>query len=88
LHRRRVLCGGGDFVFDAMMASMLGGSKPVRAQTVAGSIPEVDRLFIRVVIDSYQFAVAASKTIGSVNVQHFGWGLRVCSVASNRGSHM
>jgi 7,8-dihydropterin-6-yl-methyl-4-(beta-D-ribofuranosyl)aminobenzene 5'-phosphate synthase len=28
-----------------------------------------------VVVDSYQFAVAANKTIGSVDVQHFGWGL-------------
>ena len=58
-----------------MMASMLGGSKPVRAQTIAGKVPEVDKLSIRVVIDSYQFAVAASKTIGSVDLQHFGWGL-------------
>jgi 7,8-dihydropterin-6-yl-methyl-4-(beta-D-ribofuranosyl)aminobenzene 5'-phosphate synthase len=75
LHRRHVLCGGGAFVFGAMMASLLGGSKPVRAQAIAGSVPEVDRVSVRVVIDSYQFAVAAGKKIGSVDVQHFGWGL-------------
>ena len=75
LHRRHLLCGGGSFVFAAMMTSLLGDSKPVRAQTIAGSVPEVDRVSIRVVIDSYQFAVAAGKKIGSVDVQHFGWGL-------------
>jgi 7,8-dihydropterin-6-yl-methyl-4-(beta-D-ribofuranosyl)aminobenzene 5'-phosphate synthase len=52
LHRRSVLYGGGAVMFAAMMASILGGSKPVRAQTIAGSVPEVDRLSIRVVIDS------------------------------------
>jgi 7,8-dihydropterin-6-yl-methyl-4-(beta-D-ribofuranosyl)aminobenzene 5'-phosphate synthase len=75
LHRRQVLCGGGAFVFAAMTASLLGDSKPVRAQTIAGSVPEVDSLSVLVVIDSYQFAVAAGKKMGSVDVQHFGWGL-------------
>jgi 7,8-dihydropterin-6-yl-methyl-4-(beta-D-ribofuranosyl)aminobenzene 5'-phosphate synthase len=74
-HRRSVLCGGGAFVFAAMMASLLGGSKPVRAQTIAGSVPEVDRVSVRVVVDSYQFAVVAGKKMGPVDVQHFGWGL-------------
>ena len=75
LHRRRLLCGGGAVVFAAMMTSLLGGSKPVRAQTIVGSVPEVDRVSIRVVVDSYQFAVAAGKKVGPVDIQHFGWGL-------------
>jgi 7,8-dihydropterin-6-yl-methyl-4-(beta-D-ribofuranosyl)aminobenzene 5'-phosphate synthase len=58
-----------------MMASLLGGSKPARAQTIVGSVPEVDRLSVRTVVDSYQFAVAAGKKTGPVDVQHFGWGL-------------
>jgi 7,8-dihydropterin-6-yl-methyl-4-(beta-D-ribofuranosyl)aminobenzene 5'-phosphate synthase len=58
-----------------MLASLLGGSKPVRAQPIAGTVPEVDAVSVRVVVDSYQFAVAASKKVGSVDVQHFGWGL-------------
>jgi 7,8-dihydropterin-6-yl-methyl-4-(beta-D-ribofuranosyl)aminobenzene 5'-phosphate synthase len=62
-------------MFGAMLASLLGGSKPVRAQAITGTVPEVDALSIRVVVDSYQFAVAASKKMGSVDVQHFGWGL-------------
>ena len=75
LHRRQVLCGGGAIVFAAMMASLMGGARPVRAQTIAGKVPEVDRVSVRVVVDNYQFAVAAGKKVGSVDVQHFGWGL-------------
>ena len=74
-HRRRVLCGGGATVFAAMMGSLLGGSKPARAQAIAGRVPEVDRLSVRIVVDSYQFAVTAGKKMGPVDVQHFGWGL-------------
>ena len=73
--RRHILCGGGALVFSAMMASLLGASKPVRAETLTGSVPEVDRLSIRVVVDSYQFAVAAGKKAGPLDIQHFGWGL-------------
>jgi 7,8-dihydropterin-6-yl-methyl-4-(beta-D-ribofuranosyl)aminobenzene 5'-phosphate synthase len=75
MHRRNVLCGGGALAFAALMASLLRGSKPVRAQTIPGNVPEVDRVSVRVVVDSYQFAVAAGRKIGSVDVQHFGWGL-------------
>jgi 7,8-dihydropterin-6-yl-methyl-4-(beta-D-ribofuranosyl)aminobenzene 5'-phosphate synthase len=74
-HRRHVLCGGGATVFAAMMGSLLGGSKPARAQAIAGRVPEVDRLSVRIVVDSYQFAVTAGKKMGPVDVQHFGWGL-------------
>jgi 7,8-dihydropterin-6-yl-methyl-4-(beta-D-ribofuranosyl)aminobenzene 5'-phosphate synthase len=75
LQRRDVLCGGGAVLFGAMLASILRGSKPVRAETIARDVPEVDHLSVCVVIDSYQFAVAAGKRIGSIDVQHFGWGL-------------
>jgi 7,8-dihydropterin-6-yl-methyl-4-(beta-D-ribofuranosyl)aminobenzene 5'-phosphate synthase len=74
-HRRHVLCGGGALVFGTMLASLLAGSKPVRAQGIAGTVPEIDAVSVRVVVDSYQFAVAASKKAGSVDIQHFGWGL-------------
>ena len=75
LHRRNVLCGGGAFVFAALMTSLLRGSRPARAQTIVGNVPEVDRVSVRVVVDSYQFAAVAGKKIGPVDVQHFGWGL-------------
>ena len=75
LPRRDVLCGGGAAVFGAMVAALLGGARPARAETIAGAVPEVDRLAVRVVIDSYQFAVAPSAKAGNVDIQRFGWGI-------------
>lgn len=74
LHRRDV-CGGGLAAFGMMLTTMLGDAKPVRAAAVTGAVPEIDSLAVRVVVDSYQFAVAPSKQIGDVAVQHFGWGI-------------
>ena len=64
LHRRDVLCGGGAALFGTLVASLLGGAKPARAEAIAGAVPEVDRVAVRVVIDSYQFAVAPSAKAG------------------------
>jgi 7,8-dihydropterin-6-yl-methyl-4-(beta-D-ribofuranosyl)aminobenzene 5'-phosphate synthase len=75
MDRRDALCAGGAAALGAMLAALLGGSKPVRAQGITGPVPEVDSLAVRVVIDSYQFAVAPSKSLGEVDVQHFGWGI-------------
>ena len=74
--RRDVICGGGASVFSAMIAALLGGTRAARAEAVSGSVPEVDALAVRVVTDSYQFAVAPSKTADGVEIQHFGWGIR------------
>lgn len=76
VNRRRVLCGGGAAVFGAMVASLLGGTKPVRAAAISGAVPEIDGLAIRVVTDSYQFAVAPSRKADMVEIQNFGWGIR------------
>jgi 7,8-dihydropterin-6-yl-methyl-4-(beta-D-ribofuranosyl)aminobenzene 5'-phosphate synthase len=75
VHRRDVLCGGGAVVFGLLVASLLRASKPVCAQPIASDVPEVDRVSVRVVTDSYQLAVVSGKNTGSVDVQHFGWGL-------------
>lgn len=75
VRRRDVLCGGGAAVLGAMVATLLGGSKPGRAEAIAGPVPEVDRLAVRVVVDSYQFAVVPGTTVGGVEIQHFGWGI-------------
>jgi 7,8-dihydropterin-6-yl-methyl-4-(beta-D-ribofuranosyl)aminobenzene 5'-phosphate synthase len=75
VNRRHVLCGGGAAVLGAIIASLLGGTKPVRAEAISGSVPEVDDLAVRVVTDSYQFAVAPSTKAEGVDIQHFGWGI-------------
>ena len=74
-HRRDVVCGGELVAFGMMLSTLLGGTRPVRAAAVTGAVPEIDSLAVRVVVDSYQFAVAPSKKFGDVAVQHFGWGL-------------
>ena len=73
--RRDVLCGGGAAAFSLLLAGLLGGSRPARAEAVSGPVPELDGVLIRIVTDSYQFAVAPSQKAGDLAVQHFGWGI-------------
>jgi 7,8-dihydropterin-6-yl-methyl-4-(beta-D-ribofuranosyl)aminobenzene 5'-phosphate synthase len=75
VHRRGVLCGGGAAIFSAIVTTLIGDAKPVRAETISGSVPEIDRLAVRVVVDSYQFAVAPSRKAPNVDIEHFGWGI-------------
>jgi 7,8-dihydropterin-6-yl-methyl-4-(beta-D-ribofuranosyl)aminobenzene 5'-phosphate synthase len=75
IHRRDVVCGGGAALFGAVVATLIGSGKPVRAETVAGKVPEIDRVAVRVVVDSYQFAVAPSRKVSDVEIEHFGWGI-------------
>ena len=75
LDRRDVLCGGGAAVFGTIVATLIGDAKPVRAEAISGSVPEIDRVAVRVVVDSYQFAVAPSRKVTNVDIEHFGWGI-------------
>ena len=75
LHRRDVVCGGGAAMFGAIVTALMGSSKPVKAETIAGAVPELDGVAVRVVVDSYQFAVAPSRKLADVDIQHFGWGI-------------
>ena len=75
MHRRDVVCGGGAAMFGALITALMGGSKPVKAEALSGSVPELDSVAVRVVVDSYQFAVAPSRKLADVDIQHFGWGL-------------
>jgi 7,8-dihydropterin-6-yl-methyl-4-(beta-D-ribofuranosyl)aminobenzene 5'-phosphate synthase len=70
--RREVLCGGGAGLLSLILATF-GGSQPVIAEAVTGSLPELDRVAVRIVIDSYQFAVAPSRKLPNLDIQHFGW---------------
>ena len=75
ISRRAALCGGGASIVAGMVATLAGNTKPARAQALSGSVPEVDSLAVRVVVDSYQFAVATGKTLDGLQIEHFGWGL-------------
>ncbi len=70
--RRDVLCAGGAAAFSCLIAALLGGVKPARAQALSGPVPEVDRLAVRVVIDSYQLAIAPNMKMSNVEVERFG----------------
>lgn len=75
IHRRDVVCGGGAALFSAVVATLIGSGKPLRAEAIAGKVPEIDRVAVRVVVDSYQFAVAPSRKVADVEIEHFGWGI-------------
>jgi 7,8-dihydropterin-6-yl-methyl-4-(beta-D-ribofuranosyl)aminobenzene 5'-phosphate synthase len=70
--RRDVLCASGGALLGSLVAGLLGGAKPARAQTLSGPVPEVDRLAVRVVTDSYQLAIAPNMKVGALEVQRFG----------------
>ena len=70
--RRDVLCAGGAAALSYLVAALLGGAKPARAEVLRQPVPEVDRLAVRVVTDSYQLAVAPNLRIGEVEVERFG----------------
>ncbi len=74
INRRGLLAGGGL----AALLSILGpGARPARAQALAGAPPEVDRLAVRILVDSYQFAVGPGhKVVGPVEIDQFGWGIQ------------
>src|SRR5262249_42501286 len=48
--RREFVCGGGAGVLSVILATLLAGSKPARAQAIAGSVPELDRVAVRIVV--------------------------------------
>ncbi|GEP06935.1 MBL fold metallo-hydrolase [Methylobacterium oxalidis] len=74
--RRDLLCGGGALAMSLLLAGLLGGSRPARAQALAGPVPELDEVTVRIVTDSYQFAVAPkTRKAESLLIEHFGWGV-------------
>lgn len=73
--RRDVLCGGGAIALSLLLTSLLGDARPALADVINGPVPELDAVAIRIVTDSYQFAVAPSRKMEGLAVEHFGWGI-------------
>lgn len=70
--RRDALCIGGAAMFSYLVMGLLGGARPARAQALNDTVPEVDRLAVRVVTDSFHLAIAPDMKVGDVAVQRFG----------------
>jgi len=69
--RRDLLCAGGAGALWSVVGGLLGGAKPARAQALAGTLPTVERLAVRVVTDSYHLALTPSFKAGNIEVQRF-----------------
>ena len=73
LSRRQLLAAaGGTALFKG---ALFGGVSTARAQPLGAKVPEVDRVAIRVVSDSYHHAFEPSRRIGDVEVQRFAFAL-------------
>ena len=99
--RRRLLSATPGSLLWALAGGLGTGAQLATAQPLqAGAVPEVDRLAVRVVTDSYHHAFEASRTVGDVQMHRVGnalkpnaqprtllneWGLSL-HLQSNRGS--
>ena len=70
--RRDLLCAGGAVFLARMVSGMLGTVGAARAAVVNGSVPEVDQLALRVVIDSYHLAIVPNARFGNVTIERVG----------------
>src|SRR6478735_2207748 len=73
--RRDLVRGGGAIALAGALDALFAAPISSQAQQAPVSVPVVDRLAVRVLVDSYQIAVAPSFKIGNVQVERFGWPL-------------
>ena len=75
--RRRLLTATPGSLLWALAGGLGTGAQIATAQPLqAGAVPEVDRLAVRVVTDSYHHAFEASRTVGEVQLQRVGNALK------------
>jgi 7,8-dihydropterin-6-yl-methyl-4-(beta-D-ribofuranosyl)aminobenzene 5'-phosphate synthase len=72
LDRRDLLCAGGAGFVSALVATMCGAAKVARAQTLGRTIPEVDRLSVRIVTDNYVFFFMSSQKLHDFSMERVG----------------
>ena len=69
---RDLMCGA---ALTALLATIGSGVRRRAPRRWRGRRRRSDRLAVRVLVDSYQFAVAPGRKVGSVELVHFGWGI-------------
>jgi 7,8-dihydropterin-6-yl-methyl-4-(beta-D-ribofuranosyl)aminobenzene 5'-phosphate synthase len=72
LDRRDLLCAGGAGFVSALVATMWGAAKVARAQTLGRTIPEVDRLSVRIVTDNYVLFFMPSQKLNDFSMERMG----------------
>lgn len=73
--RRRLLRASGAGLFGPVGLGLFGGIRVSTAAPLAGAVPEVDRLVVTVVTDSYHHAFEPTRTIGDMQVRRFAFAL-------------
>ena len=71
--RRDVTCGGALAAFGLLLTDLLGIASPIKADALAGPIPTLDRVAVRILTEDYQFAVAPGSKHDGLVVENFGW---------------
>ena len=69
ISRRRLLCTGGASFVSALVSTMIGSGQTARAQTLAGAIPQVDRLSVRIVSDIIVRRYATSQKLDGLTIE-------------------
>lgn len=73
LSRRDLLRSGA--ALGVLGAALAGTPRPARAQALAGGVPQVDALAVRVVTDSYHHAFEPGRKIDDLTIQRFAFAL-------------
>jgi len=69
--RRDLLRAGGVAAFAAFIGKLIGAAKPARAQPLSGSVPEVGRVAVRVVTDSFYSPFSPGTKLQGLQVERF-----------------
>ena len=70
--RRALLCAGGAGFIATVVATLTGASKIARAQILGHTVPQVDRLAVRIVTDNYVFFFAPKENLKDLSVEPLG----------------
>jgi len=75
--RRRLLRAAPGSLAFALAGGLFGGARVASAQALTeGSVPQVDRLAVRVVTDSYHHAFEPTRALRDLRIQRYAFGLR------------
>jgi 7,8-dihydropterin-6-yl-methyl-4-(beta-D-ribofuranosyl)aminobenzene 5'-phosphate synthase len=72
ISRRDILCSCGAAMFSTLLGGALASVKTARAEALSNSVPEIDRLAVTIVTDSYHLAISPNVRVGGVEVIRFG----------------